>query len=125
MQNDACLVVAIVAALSRRRSACIADADGGRFRRLQCGRASRVKAGTAATPTTKDYMRWSRPGRTARRRLDHVGRADPHGILDPSLLGCERWDHGCRVSGDISHVHATEWILRETQHKRDAGSSTA
>jgi len=33
----------------------------------------------------------------------------------------DRWDHGRRVSGDISHVHATEWILRRLGRKGEAG----
>ena len=54
--------------------------------------------------------------------VDHVGRADPHGVLgSPAYWDGDRWDHGCRVSGDISHVHATEWILRRLGRKRDAG----
>src|SRR5437867_1455891 len=54
--------------------------------------------------------------------VDHVGRADPHGVLGSSAYGDgDRWDHGCRVSGDIPRVHATEWILRRLGRTRDAG----
>jgi len=74
-----------------------------------------VKAGTAS-PTTMDYVRGD---------VDHVGRADPHGVLGSPADGAgDRWDHG-RVSGDISHVHATEWILRRPRVSAKRGSSTS
>src|SRR5207245_3924636 len=51
--------------------------------------------------------------------VDHVGRADPHGALGSPADGAgDRWDHGLRVSGDVSHVHATEWILRRRARER-------
>src|SRR5438093_725965 len=58
--------------------------------------------------------------------VGHVGRADPHGVFGSPAYGAgDRWDHGRRVSGDVSHVHATEWILRRRARERGRGSSTS
>ena len=79
-----------------------------------------MKAGTT-TPTTKDYARGVSP-EGQRSDVDHVGRADQHGVLGSlAYRDGDRGDHGRRVSGDISHVHATEWILRRLGRKREAG----
>ena len=38
-----------------------------------------------------------------------VGRADQRGVLgSPAYWDADQWDHGRRISADISHVHAAE-----------------
>jgi hypothetical protein len=57
------------------------DADGGRFRRLQYGRASRCEGGHRRHSDDQGlYARGVGPD-GQRGDLDHVGRAGPHGVL--------------------------------------------
>ena len=113
------LVGAIVASLVA--AAVCRDADGGRFRRLQYGRAGRHDGGHRHFDDKGLRARGVSPD-GQRSEVDHVGRADQDGVLgSPADWDGDRWDHGRRVSGDISHVHATEWILRRFGRKRESG----
>jgi hypothetical protein len=84
-----------------------------------------VKAGTAS-PTTMDYVRVeSARTDSAATWTTWVGPIRMGVLGSPADGAGDRWDHGRRVSGDISHVHATEWILRRPRVSAKRGSSTS
>ena len=116
------LVASLVAAGDQR---VCPDADGGRFRRRQYGGARRHEPGHHHSADKGLRARGVSPDGQGS-GVDHVDRTDPHGVRgSPAYGDGDRWDHGRRVSGDVSHVHATEWILRRRARERGRGSSTS
>jgi hypothetical protein len=83
MQNvTRALVVAIVASLVAAAVSVYAQTPtAADFAVCNADAQVAVKAGTATTPTTKDYMRVESARTDSAVDLDHVGRADPHGVL--------------------------------------------
>jgi len=70
------------------------DADGGQFRRMHYGRASRHEGGHRHSENKGLRARGVSPN-GQRSDVDNVGRADQHGVLgSPAYRDGDRWNHG-------------------------------